>query len=279
MSAAAKKLAATGAALALLAASAAGAGETPRAGVLDARVRSVAYSEWQVYSIETSLRSVVTIEVAADESIRNVAIGDTVSWEVRPTANILFIKQREEAAPTNAVMTTALPNGQLRTYQLEFRQEKGDPSMVKVKFVYPQTEADKRKAQEERDRRSREASEVSGQAFSGALNYKYSMAGVSTFAPTDAWDNGQVTAFRFQGQTQVPAIYAVDMAGEERVVQVSMQGDVAVVGTVAPRWRLRIGSEVVCLYNEAYSPAAAPRGSGTVGDSFWRRLLKGSTNE
>jgi type IV secretion system protein VirB9 len=248
------------------------AGETPRAGALDSRVRVVNYNEWQVYSIQTSMRSVLSIEISPDETIRNVAIGDTLSWEVAPTGNILFVKQREEAKPTNAILTSVLPSGALRTYQFEFAGETGDPTMVKVKFVYPAAEAEKKRAAEEKAHQSNAAADIARNAFSGTPNYRYSITGTAAFAPADAWDNGQVTAFRFAGQTEIPAIYAVDGESEERVVQVAMQGDVAVVGTVAPAWRMRIGSAVVCLYNEAFRPAWAPRGTGTAGDTYVREL-------
>lgn len=252
------------------------AGETPRAGSLDARVRVVNYSEWQVYSLTTSLRSVLTVEVSPDETIRNVALGDTVSWEVALVGNLLFVKQREDAKRTNAVVTSVLPSGELRSYQFEFNGEAGEPSMVKVKFQYPGQAAEERRKAEarvaEREHGRQMSAEVTREAFTGTPNYRYSISGMADFAPSDAWDNGRVTIFRFAGQTQVPAIYAVSKEGEERQVQVAMQGDLAVVGTVAPAWRIRIGSAVVCLWNEAYAPALAPRGGGTAGDTFTRTI-------
>jgi len=252
------------------------AGETPRAGSLDTRVRVVNYNEWQVYSLTTSLRSVLTIEVAPDETIRNVALGDTVSWEVALVGNLLFVKQREEAKRTNAVVTSVLPSGALRSYQFEFNGEAGEPSMVKVKFQYPGQVAEERRRAKARaaelEHGRQMSAEVTREAFTGTPNYRYSMSGAADFAPSDAWDNGRVTIFRFAGQTQLPAIYAVSKEGEERQVQVAMQGDLAVVGTVAPAWRMRIGSAVVCLWNEAYAPAWAPRDGGTAGETFTRTI-------
>jgi type IV secretion system protein VirB9 len=250
--------------------------ETPRAGSLDTRVRVVNYSEWQVYSLTTSLRSILTVEVSPDETIRNVALGDTVSWEVALVGNLLFVKQREEAKRTNAVVTSVLPSGALRSYQFEFNGEAGEPSMVKVKFQYPGQVAEERRKAEARAAELEHgrlmSAEVTREAFTGTPNYRYSISGSADFAPSDAWDNGRVTIFRFAGQTQLPAIYAVSKEGEERQVQVAMQGDLAVVGTVAPAWRMRMGSAVVCLWNEAYAPAWAPRDGGTAGETFTRTI-------
>jgi type IV secretion system protein VirB9 len=263
--------------LAFAVSAAAQADELPRVGSGDPRVRYVNYNEWQVYTVPTSLRAVLTLEVAPEEAIRNVALGDTIPWEVSIVGNLLLIKQREETKGTaNGVMVTVLPDGRLRTYQLALRGEEGDPTVVKVKFQYPGQDAEKRRAQEAEARASSDAArlnaEVTRDVFAGTANYRYSETGAEDFTPSDAWDNGRVTAFRFSGHTEIPAIYAVDKDNDERLVQVSQQGDLAVVGVIAPAWRLRIGSRVVCVFNEAYAPAWGPSGNGTAGDTYTRKL-------
>jgi type IV secretion system protein VirB9 len=261
----------------LVAGSAARGEEAPRVSSGDPRVRFVNYNEWQVYSVPTTMRAVLIVELSADEVIRNVALGDTVPWEVSLVGNLLFVKQREDTrGTTNGVMVTMMPDGKLRTYQFALRGEMGEPSVVKIKFLYPGQEAERRNAAEAVTRDKVQAAQVNAEiardAYSGTPNYRYSESGVADFAPSDAWDNGRVTAFRFAGQTEVPAIYAVDKDGEERLVQFSMQGDVAVAGVVAPAWRLRIGPRVVCVWNEAYAPARAPSGGGTAGETFTRTV-------
>src|SRR3546814_1143721 len=66
-----------------LAASPAMAEETPHATVLDHRVREANYNDRQVYEIPGVFRIATEIVFAKDEVVEHVALGDTVSWEVR----------------------------------------------------------------------------------------------------------------------------------------------------------------------------------------------------
>ena len=89
-----------------LAASPAMAEETPHATVLDHRVREANYNDRQVYEIPGVFRIATEIVFAKDEVVEHVALGDTVSWEVAPAANSLFIKPRERAGRTNLTVIT-----------------------------------------------------------------------------------------------------------------------------------------------------------------------------
>src|SRR3546814_18909135 len=84
-----------------LAASPAMAEEPPHATVLDHRVREANYNARQVYEIPGVFRIATEIVFAKDEVVEHVALGDTVSWEVAPADNSLFIKPRERAGRTN----------------------------------------------------------------------------------------------------------------------------------------------------------------------------------
>lgn len=80
--------------------------ETPRATMLDHRVREANYNDRQVYEIPGVFRVATEIVFAKDEVVEHVALGDTVSWEVAPAANSLFIKPREQAGRTNLTVIT-----------------------------------------------------------------------------------------------------------------------------------------------------------------------------
>src|SRR3546814_17530986 len=74
-----------------LAASPAMAEETPHATVLDHPVREANYNDRHVYEIPGVFRIATEIVFAKDAVIEHVALGDTVSWEVAPSATPLFI--------------------------------------------------------------------------------------------------------------------------------------------------------------------------------------------
>ena len=149
-----------------------------------------------------------------------------------------------------------------------------------VKFTYPGDAAAERKlkaeAEAERDRRRQTASESQNAIFDGLRNWAYTMAGQTSFEPVAVWDNGRATAFQFAGQTQVPAVYVVDDDNTERMATFHMQNGMLVAHEVARQWRLRLGGQIICVFNEQYAQAAGPpRGSGTGSSSWMRQVIAG----
>ena len=263
------------------ASAAAWAGETPRVGPADTGVRTAAYNEWQVYELKGAYRAAMVIEFGAGEKIENVAIGDSAAWEASRYENMLFLKPRQKAAPTNAVVQTALKDGKLRVYNFRLAAEDAPaPDMMKIKFVYPgdisqerQQAAAERAARQEAERVTAQASSA---IYTGTRNWAYSVTGSTAYVPAAVWDNGRATAFQFVGQTELPAIYAVDSEGNERLAPSHTQDNLVVVHDVAARWRVRSGGSVLCIYNEDFRPSWGPeRSNGTGTSSWWRRIIGG----
>ena len=92
--------------------------ETPHPTAQDNRIREVIYSDTQVFRIVGVFRSATQIVFSPGERVEHVALGDTVSWEVAPAENSLFIKPRELAGSTNLVVITR-SNAGSRTYTFE----------------------------------------------------------------------------------------------------------------------------------------------------------------
>src|SRR3546814_2454918 len=66
--------------------------QTPTQRGPDARIREVNYTDGNVIQIRSAFRTATQIEFAPGEVIKFVAMGDTVSWEVAPAGNSLFVK-------------------------------------------------------------------------------------------------------------------------------------------------------------------------------------------
>src|SRR3546814_2778288 len=77
--------------------------QTPTQRGPDARIREVNYTDGNVIQIRSAFRIATQIEFAPGEVIKFVAMGDTVSWEVAPADNSLFVKPRERAGATNVI--------------------------------------------------------------------------------------------------------------------------------------------------------------------------------
>src|SRR5258708_37014765 len=125
----------------------------------------------------------------------------------------------------------------------------GGDGMAKVKVGYARDVADEPRVAErkrlENEAAERAAAESQSAISSAPRNWAYTVAGATPFVPNETWDNGRATAFRFPGQTDLPAIYAVDSDGSERLAPSHTQDNLVVVHEVAAKWHVRSGAEVI----------------------------------
>ena len=240
------------------------AGETPQPTAQDNRIREVIYDENQVFRIVGVFRSATQIVFSPGERVEHVALGDTISWEVAPAENSLFIKPRERAGPTNLIVITRSNTGN-RTYTFELSArrgaigEKAADTFFKVAFRYPREEAAAAQAAATQAAYTQAVALQSGAIRSaldlgvleGTRNLKYSVQGSSEIQPSEITDNGQFTALRFPNQRELPAIFAINPDGSESIVPFDVRDEFVVVHGVFAQLRLRRGKKVLCIFNEA----------------------------
>ncbi|MFL5011602.1 P-type conjugative transfer protein VirB9 [Rhizobium sp.] len=235
--------------------------ETPRGAPQDSRIRFVDYQPYNITKIVGTLRSSVQIEFAADEEIAHVALGNSVAWEVAPAGNILFLKPRENQPVTNISVITTRRDGSTRSYQMELTVregtvEAGQNTYFYVKYRYPADEAERRRldaAAREQAAQAGEADKVLAlhQAY-GPRNWRYSAQGSAALEPQAVYDNGKVTTFAFAGNQEMPAIYMENSDGSESLVPKSVENNLVLVHAISRKFILRRGSDVLCVFNEAY---------------------------
>jgi len=98
------------------------------------------------------------------------------------------------------------------------------------------------------------------------VNTRYSIAlgkKSQDIVPSMAFDDGRMTYIRFPGNRELPAVFQVGEDGSESMVNPRMEGDLLVVDRVARRLNLRLGNQVVALYNDAYDADGVPPVTGT----------------
>jgi len=250
--------------------------EIPQGSASDPRVKFVNYEETQVYRIVGTFRTATQIVLSEDETIQNVALGDTVSWEVAVAGHILFLKPRERAGPTNLIITTSR-GGMLRSYAFELTARSGPitgrngQAYFQVRFRYPKDDA----ARAERLRAAQvamQAAALEARAVRGALdhaviegprNLNYRIQGSSDLQPSEVSDNGQFTVLRFPANREMPAIYLVRPDGSETLVPFDVRDEFVVVHLVAHQLRLRRNREVLCIFNLAPEPYGVDHGTNT----------------
>ncbi|HEX2800866.1 MAG TPA: TrbG/VirB9 family P-type conjugative transfer protein, partial [Phenylobacterium sp.] len=130
-----RRLAICSAALALLAVPAAAV--VPHPGSGDPRIHEVLYDPSEVVELHGVLGYQLSLEFDPGERIENVAIGDSLGWQVTPNrkANLLFIKPMAQRPDTNMSVVTNLRR---YNFQLSVRGKSAARSIpYSVRFLYP----------------------------------------------------------------------------------------------------------------------------------------------
>lgn len=227
----------------------------------DHRVRTVMYQPDEVIRFMGHYGFQSAIEFAPDETIQTISMGDSTAWMVQPSGNRLFLKPVEQGATTNM---TLLTDKRSYLFELHAREASGinDEEMTFVmRFLYPGggPAGDGSVVRHYMDSVPLPDLENEPQKY----NLRYTISGPEVIAPIRIFDDGEFTYFEFRGKnTEVPAFFIVDSNGNESLINYRTRGNFIVVERVAPKFTLRHGGDIVCVFNEAFSDQmkAAPRG-------------------
>jgi type IV secretion system protein VirB9 len=229
----------------------------------DARIREVVYTDGNVIRVRSAFRTATQIEFAPGEIIKFVAMGDTVSWEVAPADNSLFVKPRERAGATNLIVVTDF-QGTKRNYTFELSAvatARSPGTFFKVRLRYPEYEAAQARLTQQRAQLAAALAAQNGAikaaldigVLEGTRNLNYKVQGSSELQPSEVSDNGQFTVMRFPNQREIPAIFTVNPDGSEATASFDVRDEFVVVHGVYKEMRLRRGKVVLCIYNESPS--------------------------
>lgn len=218
---------------------------------IDSRIRVIVYSPDDVFKFTGYYGYQASIELARDEEIVSISMGDTTAWQIVPAGFRLFIKPMEENATTNMTMIT-----NKRTYFFELYAEEAldirDPNMVfNVRFLYPDEE-------DEENLRHFQSSSGSGPdlAHPEKYNFNYAISGNESIAPVKIYDDGEFTYLQFRDKNmEIPAVFAVDEDLREAMVNYHTnpaKPNLVIVEQVFHKLSLRAGEKIVCIFNEAF---------------------------
>lgn len=218
----------------------------------DSRIRVMVYNSNDVFKFTGYYGYQTTIELARDEQVVNITMGDTTSWQIVPSGNRIFIKPIEEDATTNM---TLLTNKRTYFFELYAQETKNirDPELVfNIKFLYPDEE-------EQGDVKTFSQSASAGSPASETpelYNFNYNISGNEEIAPVKIYDDGEFTYMEFRSKNkEMPSIFAVDEDLREAMVNFHLDvnnPNVIIIEEVFNKLTLRLGKKVTCVYNEAY---------------------------
>ena len=264
--------------------------------VHDPRLRELVYSKEQLVSVLVRRGVVTHIEVDPSEHILYAATGvgsdcksDTDSWCIEPVFgdHHVFVKPKSFASGVNNLEVVT----DRRAYSIQFTTlAVEDPRQPALRVTLtapldpgplpaPGAQATTAEAGAPTPGASNSAA-AAMTAKSGSdqlvalglrqapiiVNTRYSIAlgkKSQDIVPSMAFDDGRMTYIRFPGNRELPAVFQVGEDGSESMVNPRMEGDLLVVDRVARRFSLRLGNQVVALYNDAYDADGVPPVHGT----------------
>jgi type IV secretion system protein VirB9 len=222
--------------------------ESPRPGATDPRIRTVFYDPDEVVQLRGNLGYQMTIEFAPGEKIENVAIGDSLGWQVTPNkkATLLFLKPLSPHAVTNM---TVITDERRYAFQLSVRSGVRDRDMAYVvRFLYPPDPPP-----------PPAAPPPPPPGPPQMKNRAYSYTGSRASLPALVFDDGKFTYFKWPENTSTPALFLVAQDGSESLANYGVRDGYQIVEQVAPRFVLRNGKEVTYVINDGWiAPSAGP---------------------
>jgi type IV secretion system protein VirB9 len=245
----------------------------------DSRVRQVIYRADDVVRVEAQRGYATHIALDPHEHILVVAPGDRDGWQVVASKgdHDVYLKPQLAAHDSNLEIRTDRRSYSFDLVVLPLRARFGnDREMYRVTFAY----LDEPGKQELRDSDAAWVAKHLAQPPT-VRNAQYSMQIMpdsDDIAPTAAWDDGRFTYLRIPNNRRMPAIFRVADDGTESVVDKHVEGDTIAVHEVAKRFVLRLGNEVVGIWNDAYDMDGVPPHDGTTVDGI-KRVLRSHGDE
>lgn len=267
----------------LIAAAPAFAMDQPKGTAYDTRIQYVNYNQDDVVEVNSYPGIATQIVFAPGEAVLDMSSGFSQGWQASTSANSVYLKPQSVKLSDNTVLEPAAgkwntnlmvtTNRHVYSFLLVLHTAPADGKLVynakvafRITFRYPADEAAAAKLAA-----AKEATKAQLDASSKPVpaNWKYSMQvgkKSESIAPTMAYDDGRFTYLRFPGNRDFPAAFVAADDGSESIVNSHIDPahpDVLVVHRVARELVLRLGKEVVGVFNENFDPYGKPATTGT----------------
>ena len=249
---------------AALVCSTASALEIPKSSPADHRVRYATYDPANVIQLDAVIGVATSIELEKNESYVYHVFGDSAAYAFTYKDNHLFFKPIAEQANTNLIVVT---DKRSYAFRLTFSEREKARALYKLVMRYPQSQADAAM-----QAREQHAIRTAFSESSAPINWQgYMKSGDLDLAPVHAWDNGQQTWLQFSSESDIPTAYRVSPDGQEVITNFHMAGEnTMVLHRTAPRWHLRLGDQVVAIYNEDFGKTVDAVTTGTISPNVVR---------
>ncbi len=214
----------------------------------DARLTVFRYDPNATFTIVTLPGVPTDIQLASDEKITGLALGDTLQWMVEELPGHLFIKPLKSDLFTAGTLVT-----DRRVYQLLFKSTSIQGHWVQ-KVSWSNTEAPGGKSPNESAAGTAVVPEpLSPEALDPArLNFGYDIEGEGDFRPVTVFDDGRFTWIKVHSPQALPALFMVD-DGAAVLVNYVVKGEFFVVQRLMHEILLKLGNTEIRVINKKYA--------------------------
>lgn len=193
---------------------------------IDPAIQAVNYAEGKVVRLSAAPGYQLTVEISADETIENIAIGDSSAWQVAPSrrGDRIFVKPLQYGITTNMTVVTGT-----RTYLFELAPSSGGGTgdAQIVRFVYPEPTPVSTPPDEQRVDQG-----------------LYKLTGTRELFPAAISEDGLRTFMQWDADATLPAVYTVDELGQEKLVDAMMRDGILTIDEVVPRLVFRLDGKL-----------------------------------
>lgn len=222
---------------------------------LDKRVQTAMYTPDNVFRLQAMVGRSSLIQFPANETVNDdtglITSGDPKAWTlgVNKAGNMVVIKPTTDQDPdTNLIINT-----NKHTYLLELKLVKKVTDMTyALRFVIPIL-----------PKPPAQAVDTLINPCSGQENRSWQVRGSKDLSPSEVWDNGTFTCFRFATNKPRPVLYQVMPDGMETVVETRNVQNVLVVHGVSSLFRFRLNGQVLELKTQLQPTAYNFKGTTT----------------
>ena len=243
----------------------------------DPRLVVYSYDANNSYRVFTRPMASTHIELASDERVKLLALGDTAGWITAARDNHVFVKPRFPNGSTSGTLITTR-----RTYQFVFRStQDGGRWYQRVSFQIPEelaldaADADRAKlsmTDAVRPSSSGDIETMPGKgAFAGRpvlavtpdqLNFNYEIEGSADFRPVSIFDDGTSTYVQLRSVAQdVPAVFRlVNGPKDIELLEYTLKGSAIVIPRILGAGLLKLGPDEVRFFNRKRLTRNGPGG-------------------
>lgn len=180
----------------------------------DVRIRTLQYEASEVFRLRVATGYQVTILFSPEERVESVGIGDSDGWQVtlNGRADALFVKPVRPNGTTNM---TVISDVRVYNFELAAASISGTDTPFTVRFLYSDPSAN-----------------ASPQPDAELSIGRYRMSGARNARPVAISDDGRRTYIEWSDDQAIPAVFAIDTAGHERLVEGQIRNGLYVIDGV-----------------------------------------------